>query len=219
MCRTIMSAGHRRGAMMATMRCDHPDIEAFIEAKREAGRLRMFNLSVLVTDAFMTGAQGRRAVGAEVQRHDLSTVLRARELWDKIMRATYAYGRARRDLHRPHQPRGTTCTIARPSAPPIRAASSRCRPTAPACSARSTWPRWSRIRSAPKRNSTWPSWSGWCPSPSGMMDNVVDVSGFPLPQQTVEASAKRPHRARRHRARRCAHHVRARATARARPWR
>ena len=53
MCRTIMSAGSRRGAMMATMRCDHPDIEAFIAAKQDSARLRMFNLSVLVTDAFM----------------------------------------------------------------------------------------------------------------------------------------------------------------------
>ncbi len=90
MCRTIMSAGYRRGAMMATMRCDHPDIEAFIDAKHEPGRLRMFNLSVLVTDAFMTAVK-------EDGPWELSfagttfKVLRARELWDKIMRATYAF--------------------------------------------------------------------------------------------------------------------------------
>src|SRR5260221_11442818 len=46
MCRTIMSAGHRRGAMMATMRCDHPDIENFIEAKPRAGGLGVCNLAV-----------------------------------------------------------------------------------------------------------------------------------------------------------------------------
>jgi ribonucleoside-diphosphate reductase alpha chain len=90
MCRTIMSAGSRRGAMMATLRCDHPDIEAFIEAKREPTRLRMFNLSVLVTDAFMQAVEAGSAwelkFGGTVHR-----VVEARALWDAIMRATYDY--------------------------------------------------------------------------------------------------------------------------------
>ncbi|HLB06253.1 MAG TPA: LAGLIDADG family homing endonuclease, partial [Alphaproteobacteria bacterium] len=90
MCRTIMSAGYRRGAMMACLRCDHPDIEAFIDAKREPGRLRMFNLSVLVSDAFMVAVKEDRswelAFGGTVYRS-----LPARELWERIMRSTYAY--------------------------------------------------------------------------------------------------------------------------------
>jgi ribonucleoside-diphosphate reductase alpha chain len=90
MCRTIMSAGHRRGAMMATMRCDHPDIEAFIEAKQEAGRLRMFNLSVLVSDAFMAAVKDDDAWELRFNGMVYRTVS-ARELWDQIMRATYAY--------------------------------------------------------------------------------------------------------------------------------
>jgi ribonucleoside-diphosphate reductase alpha chain len=90
MCRTIMSAGSRRGAMMAVMRCDHPDIEAFIDAKREPGRLTMFNLSVLATDPFMaavkTDADWALTFGGRTYK-----VLKARALWDKIIAATYAY--------------------------------------------------------------------------------------------------------------------------------
>ena len=90
MCRTIMSAGYRRGAMMATLRCDHPDIEAFIDAKREPGRLRMFNLSVLVTDAFMDAVRTDSPWELSFGGTTFKSV-RARELWERIMRATYAY--------------------------------------------------------------------------------------------------------------------------------
>ncbi|HCQ66089.1 MAG TPA: adenosylcobalamin-dependent ribonucleoside-diphosphate reductase [Rhodobacteraceae bacterium] len=90
MCRTIMSAGSRRGAMMATMRCDHPDIEQFIAAKADAARLRMFNMSVLATDAFMDAVKAdgpwELTFGGKVYH-----TVRARDLWNRIMRATYDY--------------------------------------------------------------------------------------------------------------------------------
>ena len=90
MCRTIMSAGHRRGAMMATLRCDHPDIERFVAAKRTPGRLRMFNLSVLVTDAFMAAVKADDAWNLTFDGATYKT-MSTRDLWDQIMRATYAY--------------------------------------------------------------------------------------------------------------------------------
>ena len=90
MCRTIMSAGNRRGAMMGTLRCDHPDIETFIAAKGDPERLRMFNLSVLVTDAFMDAVEAGDDWPLVFNGETLRTV-RARELWDRIMAATYAY--------------------------------------------------------------------------------------------------------------------------------
>lgn len=111
MCATILSTGARRGAMMGTLRCDHPDIEEFIVAKQERTQLRHFNISVLVSDAFMAavqadadwpllfpaGMQGdgevllRRWPGhAEPVPCKIHKRIRARELWEQIMRANYA---------------------------------------------------------------------------------------------------------------------------------
>jgi len=116
MCETLLSTAARRGAMMATLRCDHPDIEAFVEAKRRPGELRNFNLSVLVSDAFMQAVEADtpwkllfpdREQGGDAHRHGSELIERqwpgyadavscrvqrevpARELWEKIMRANY----------------------------------------------------------------------------------------------------------------------------------
>ena len=90
MCRTIMSAGSRRGAMMATMRCDHPDIENFITAKSDSARLRMFNLSVLVTDAFMEAVKADKSWDLQFDGVVYKTV-QAVDLWNQIMQSTYDF--------------------------------------------------------------------------------------------------------------------------------
>ena len=90
MCRTIMSAGSRRGAMMATMRCDHPDVEAFITAKSDAARLRMFNMSVLITDPFMDAVKANGSWDLQFDGKVYKTV-QALDLWNAIMKATYEF--------------------------------------------------------------------------------------------------------------------------------
>jgi ribonucleoside-diphosphate reductase alpha chain len=90
MCRTIMSAGSRRGAMMGVMRDHHPDILSFIEAKRNQASLRMFNLSVLVSDALIEAIDA----DADWPLHFDGSVydtIRARDLWNAIMQATYDF--------------------------------------------------------------------------------------------------------------------------------
>ncbi|MEX2616833.1 MAG: adenosylcobalamin-dependent ribonucleoside-diphosphate reductase [Alphaproteobacteria bacterium] len=189
MCRTIVSAGTRRGAMMATMRCDHPDIEAFIDAKRDPGKLRMFNLSVLVTDAFIRAV--KEDAGWDL-RFDGAVYksLRARALWDRIMHATYAYAEPgvvfidrineRNNLHyceaisatnpcgeQPLPPYGAcdlgSINLARLIESPFTA------------EARLDEGELERI----------------VPLAVRMLDNVIDVSGFPLDEQRQEAQAKR----------------------------
>ncbi|HVY13914.1 MAG TPA: ribonucleotide reductase N-terminal alpha domain-containing protein, partial [Rhodopila sp.] len=189
MCRTIMSAGARRGAMMATMRCDHPDIEDFVAAKHEPGRLRNFNLSVLVTDPFMAAMEADAdwplVFGGRVFR-----TVRAKALWDAITRATYDYAEpgvifidrinARNNLaycetihatnpcgEQPLPPYGAcllgsinlTRLIDRPFTPEARLDEAGLLRV---------------VRVAIR-----------------MMDNTIDASGFPLEEQAREAEAKR----------------------------
>jgi ribonucleoside-diphosphate reductase alpha chain len=113
MCNTILSTGARRGAMMATLRCDHPDIDEFIAAKQSSGVLRHFNLSILVSDAFMAAVRadedwplvfpdrGASPGGHTVLREWSGTsgpvrcrihrCVKARDLWERILRANYDY--------------------------------------------------------------------------------------------------------------------------------
>ncbi len=93
MAAAVQSTGARRGAMMATLRCDHPDIEAFIAAKRRPGALTRFNLSVLVTDGFLravdTDSEWPLVFPAEVAGRHMLRAVRARALWESLVRAAY----------------------------------------------------------------------------------------------------------------------------------
>jgi ribonucleoside-diphosphate reductase alpha chain len=189
MCRTIMSAGSRRGAMMATLRCDHPDIEAFVDAKRDPRRLRMFNVSVLATDAFMKAvkddADWDLVFAGKVHR-----TIKARGLWERIMRATYDYAEPgvifidrvnrRNNLHYCESITATNPCGEQPLPPygacllgSINLAALISKPFTP--QARLDDEALERL----------------VPLAVRMLDNVIDVSRYPLPRQEQEAKAKR----------------------------
>src|SRR6185437_2050498 len=189
MCRTIMSAGHRRGAMMATLRCDHPDIEAFIEAKREAGRLRMFNLSVLATDAFMQAVKEDAPWELKFAGTTYK-VLPARELWDKIMRSTYAYAEPgvifidrinrRNNLHYCESISATNPCGEQPL------------PPYGACLLGSVnLAALVRDPFTPQATLDLDELERLVPLAVRMLDNAIDASRFPLAEQTHEAKTKR----------------------------
>ncbi len=189
MCRTIMSAGSRRGAMMATMRCDHPDIEQFITAKSDPARLRMFNMSVLVTDPFMEAVKAdgpwELAFGDKVYH-----TVQARDLWNKIMQATFDYAEPGVIfIDRINQANNLSYveTIA---------ATNPCgeQPLPPygACLLGSI--NLARLVADPFEDAAHldeAALQELVATSVRMMDNVVDASKFPLPQQADEAQAKR----------------------------
>ena len=187
MCRTIMSAGERRGAMMATLRVDHPDIEAFIEAKRDPKRLRMFNMSVLVTDAFMQAVKDDTTwalvFGGKQYGH-----VAARHLWEKIIRNTYEYAEpgvifidrinAQNNLKYCEQIIATNPCGEQPL-PPY----GDCLLGSINLAALVEHPFTNKARMVGLEELT--------PIAVRMLDNVIDISRYPLPQQEAEAKSKR----------------------------
>lgn len=188
MCRMLVE-GSGRGAMMATLRCDHPDIEAFIDAKTERTRLRNFNLSVGVTDAFMAAlaADGDWAL---VWRGETVRTVKARDLWRRIMQRTYASAEPgvlfidRMNAQNPMAHAETvaaTNSCAEQPLPPfgscplgsVNLARLVRRPFE--AGARLDLDRLRRIVSVAVR----------------MMDNVIDASAYPIAEQRAEAQAKR----------------------------
>ncbi len=185
MCRTIMSAGVRRGAMMATMRVDHPDIMKFIDAKRDPARLRMFNLSVLVTDEFMQAVKDDAQFDLRFDGKVYKKVS-ARGLWDHIAQATYAYAepgvifidRINQDNNLSYcETIAATNPCGEQPLPPYGA-----------CLLGS-------INLAAMLNDDFTineeKLKSTIRTSVRMMDNVIDVSRFPLPEQESEAKAKR----------------------------
>ena len=189
MCRTIMSAGSRRGAMMATMRCDHPDILDFITAKRDPARLRMFNVSVLVTDAFMDAVKSNDS-WCLVFEGEVFKTMKAVDLWDQIMSSTFEFaepGVIFIDRINKANNLSYCETIA---------ATNPCgeQPLPPygACLLGSV--NMARLVSKPFAKGAKldeASMADLVATAVRMMDNVVDASRFPLEAQRLEAEAKR----------------------------
>ena len=188
-CKTVMSAGHRRGAQMGVLSISHPDIEQFIEAKRGNNALQMFNLSVSVPDAFMEAVKEDQNWDLKFEEKVYKTV-RARDLFDKIMKSTYDYAEPGFILidHINKTNNLWYCEDIRATNPcgeqPL--------PPYGACLLGSI--NLTKFVKSPFKDNAeidYKSLTEVIPTAVRLLDNVVEISNFPLKKQGDEAASKR----------------------------